>query len=253
MKNNRMIAVGLAFSLSLSLVPAPIFAQQVRTISGTAKNQAETPYSDYVVRARDMSTGITIARTTMLDQRGNFSLTELPGPNSYLVELVRVKQDGKDLPQERIVCAEGPFDLAKQPVRSDVAISCSRVRTLAGTAKDEADKPYTDYVVRARDMMAGSVDRTAVLDKDGNFVLTDLPRLDQYLVELVQIKKDGKDARQDRIICTEGPFDLAKQDVRRDIVISCGKVPVAWWLVGAATAAGITAGVVAEGQASPSR
>ena len=66
-----------------------------------------------------------------------------------------------------------------------------------------------------------------------------------YLVEL--LNRNGK------IVCTEGPFDMTRQTARDNVVISCGKVPAAWWLLGAAAAAGITAGIVAGGPASPTQ
>jgi hypothetical protein len=116
--------------------------------------------------------------------------------------------------------------------------------TLAGTAKDEAKKPYTDYTVRARDVKSGTQMPGVALDGQGNFSLTSLST-ENYLVELVN--KNGK------VVCTEGPFDLSKQAIKSDVIVDCGKVPAAWWLVGAAAAAGITAGIVAAGPASPSR
>jgi hypothetical protein len=116
--------------------------------------------------------------------------------------------------------------------------------TLAGTAKDEAKKPYTDYTVRARDVKSGTQTPGVALDGQGNFSLTSLST-ENYLVELVN--KNGK------VVCTEGPFDLSKQAIKGDVIVDCGKVPAAWWLVGAAAAAGVTAGVVAGGDASPSR
>ena len=127
------------------------------------------------------------------------------------------------------------------------ALFAQQSTSLAGTAKDEAKKPFTDYTVRARDVgqqNAGSIAATIALDAQGNFSLTGLPT-QKYLVELVN--KNGK------VVCTEGPFDLSQQAIKSDVVIDCGKVPAAWWLVGAAAAAGITAGIVAAGPASPSR
>jgi hypothetical protein len=97
--------------------------------------------------------------------------------------------------------------------------------------------------VRARDVKAGAIAESVALDGQGNFSLTGLSTMN-YLVELVN--KDGK------VVCTEGPFDMSKQAIKSDVTISCGKIPAAWWLLGAAAAAGVTAGVVA-GQASPSR
>ena len=114
--------------------------------------------------------------------------------------------------------------------------------TIAGTAKDEV-KRNEDYTVRARDISQGQIAATSPLDVEGRFSLANLSSAN-YLVELVR-SKDGK------VVCTEGPFDLATQAARDNVTIDCNKVPAAWWLLGAAAAAGITAGVVAT--ASPSR
>jgi hypothetical protein len=114
---------------------------------------------------------------------------------------------------------------------------------ISGTAKKEAKRPYTDYSVRARNVQQGVIAATVQLDQSGNF---SVPSIDpaNYLVELLDSK--GK------VVCTEGPFDLSKQPIRSNVNIECGK-PAAWWLLAAAGAAGITAGVVANDPASPSR
>ena len=118
--------------------------------------------------------------------------------------------------------------------------------TLAGTAKDEAKKPYSDYTARARDVKAGTIGGSTPLDTQGAFSLIGLTT-QNYLVEL--LNKDGK------VVCTEGPFDMSKQAIKSDVVVDCGGIPAAWWLVGAAAAAGITAGIIAANgpAASPSR
>ncbi|HTK29883.1 MAG TPA: hypothetical protein VL309_10045 [Vicinamibacterales bacterium] len=113
--------------------------------------------------------------------------------------------------------------------------------TLGGTAKKEAKKPYTDYTVRIRNVQQGQVAGTLPLDTDAKFTVPNLPPA-QYVVEL--LNHDGK------VVCTEGPFDMTHQLIKDDVDISCNHVPAAWWLVGAAAAAGITAGVLS---ASPSR
>lgn len=114
--------------------------------------------------------------------------------------------------------------------------------TINGTAKDEAKKPFTDFTVRARDINQGQIAGTSPLDSEGAFTLPNLAS-GKYAVELVN--KDGK------VVCTEGPFDMTTEAQRSGVVIDCNKVPAAWWIVGAAAAAGITAGVVTTG--SPSR
>ena len=114
--------------------------------------------------------------------------------------------------------------------------------TISGIAKKEAKKPYTDYTTRARDVQTGVIAGTATnADPDANFTITGLPPAN-YVVEL--LNKDGK------IVCTEGPYDLTKTFVKNDVDISCNKVPAAWWLLGIAAAAGITAGVVVANQSN---
>jgi len=114
--------------------------------------------------------------------------------------------------------------------------------TISGIAKKEAKKPYTDYTTRARDVQSGVIAGTATnADPDANFTITGLPPAN-YVVEL--LNKDGK------IVCTEGPYDLTKTFVKNDVDISCNKVPAAWWLLGVAAAAGITAGVVVANQSN---
>jgi len=112
--------------------------------------------------------------------------------------------------------------------------------SVRGTAKNEAKKPYTDYSVRARNVQQGQIGGTTQLDTDGNFSLASLPPA-QYAVEL--LNRDGK------VVCTEGPFNLAQQLAKDNVNISCNKVPAAWWLIGAAAAAGITAGVLTASSA----
>lgn len=115
--------------------------------------------------------------------------------------------------------------------------------TITGAADKEAKKPYTDYSVRARNVQAGSIASTVQLDAEGKFELAGVDPAN-YLVELINAK--GK------VVCTEGPFDLSKRPLKSGVTMECGN-PAAWWLLAAAGAAGLTAGVVANGPASPSR
>jgi hypothetical protein len=109
--------------------------------------------------------------------------------------------------------------------------------TLSGIAKKEAKKPYTDFTTRARNVQTGEIAGTATnQDPEANFTISGLPPAN-YMIELLN--------KQGTVICTEGPYNMTGQQlVKNDIDISCNKVPVAWWLLGAAAAAGITAGVV---------
>jgi hypothetical protein len=111
---------------------------------------------------------------------------------------------------------------------------------LAGTAEKKAEKPYTDYTVRARDVSAGTIASTTVLDSSAKFSLGSLV-LANYLVELVD--KGGK------VVCTEGPFQLSQAAAQKtNVNIDCGVPPAGWLLVAAAAAAGLTAGIVAGGE-----
>jgi hypothetical protein len=147
---------------------------------------------------------------------------------------------------QRIVAIAVAFSLASAAAETALLAAGQQTATIAGTAKDEAKKPYADYSVRARDVATGMISGNVPLNQDGNFSLPDLSSA-KYLVELVQHKNN-----QDKVICTEGPFDLTQQMLKNDVVIDCGKVPAAWWLLGAAAAAGITAGIVAANN-SPSQ
>jgi hypothetical protein len=126
-----------------------------------------------------------------------------------------------------------------------ISLAAQQTATISGEAKKEAKKPYTDYTTRARNVMGGQIAGTVMLDTNANFSLTGLPPAN-YVVELLD--HNGK------VVCTEGPFDLTgRMLTKTDVKISCNKVPAAWWLLGAAAAAGITAGVLAGGAASPSQ
>ncbi|MGE0451272.1 MAG: hypothetical protein AB7Q29_16995 [Vicinamibacterales bacterium] len=114
---------------------------------------------------------------------------------------------------------------------------------LAGRADDEAEKPYSRYTVQLRDIEDARVTGSLRLDEKARFEFSGLPEA-VYLVELL-------DARG-RVVCTEGPFDLRKDPATRDVVIACGHIPAAWWLLAGAATAGITAGALGQ-QASPSR
>ena len=119
--------------------------------------------------------------------------------------------------------------------------------SLGGTARNEAKKPFPEFTVQVRNISApGSpIAGSIALDPDGNFTLTDLTP-SKFVVEL--LNKKGK------LVCTEGPFDLtAAPMAKNDVVIDCNHVPVAWWLLAAAGAAAITAGVVSGAPDSASK
>lgn len=116
---------------------------------------------------------------------------------------------------------------------------------LSGTAEDEATRPIEKNTVRARLVDTGTIVVSAPLDAEAAFMLAGL-QPGNYVVELLD--------PQSRIVCTEGPFQLtAAVPLQTDIEIDCDRFPVAWWLLGAAAAAGVTTAVVVQDPASPSQ
>ena len=61
----------------------------------------------------------------------------------------------------------------------------------------------------------------------------------QYIVELVDQKN--------KIVCTEGPFDMSQSPIKSDVIVDCNKKVVTTSLIAAALAAGFTAGAVVGG------
>ena len=97
----RSTSVGVAVIVSLALGTSPLWAaaSQNVTVTGTAKKEAKRPYTNYVVRARQVDTG-QIAASAPLDGSANFEFTDMT-PASYLMELVNG--------QGKVVCTAGPF------------------------------------------------------------------------------------------------------------------------------------------------
>lgn len=114
----RIVATALAVIMAVGTAPA--FAQQATgTVSGKATDEAKKPYSDYVVQLRDVASG-QVASTKVLDDQGQFSFLGVGVPQTYLVELVKVKD-------KKIVCTEGPYPLTLAvPSKLDVNVSCGK-------------------------------------------------------------------------------------------------------------------------------
>ena len=116
----RRFKAGMAIAVIGAMIAAPLNAAGRQDagpgiLGGTAKDEAKKPYTDYTVRARDVSQG-TIAATVPLDSQARFSLSGLSTTN-LLVELVN--KDGK------VVCTEGPYLLTQAaPQKTDVNIAC---------------------------------------------------------------------------------------------------------------------------------
>lgn len=115
--------------------------------------------------------------------------------------------------------------------------------TVSGTAKKEAKRPYTSYSVRARAVADGSIAASVPLDGSAGFSIPDL-QPSTYVLELLN--------RDAQVVCTEGPLSLMQSTSKVSINCDRDRKPL-FLLLAAAAAAGITAGIVTSGDASPSR
>jgi hypothetical protein len=115
---------------------------------------------------------------------------------------------------------------------------------LAGKATDEVKPPYLEYTVQIRNTATGEMVASRTLDFEGKFSFPNLPLNQRYVVELVHVK-------QNRIVCTEGPYGLmAQAPSKADVNIDCGKPPALLWLLAAGAG---TAALLGATQASGSR
>jgi hypothetical protein len=102
---------------------------------------------------------------------------------------------------------------------------------LGGQATDKAKQPYSDYMVRVHGVNSVAIIQSVPLNAQGQFSLVNLALGQSYLVELFSVK-------QNKIICTEGPYNLNQtMNAKNDINIDCGKNPAAWLLAAGAGAA----------------
>jgi hypothetical protein len=120
----RNLKAGVALALAGSLLLGPLSAagQNRGFLSGEAKAEAKKPYSDYAVRARNVTTG-AIETTAILDPQGNFMLDGLTA-GKLVVELTKVGEN-------KVICSEGPFELKADAAgaafgQNDISIACNK-------------------------------------------------------------------------------------------------------------------------------
>ena len=124
---------------------------------------------------------------------------------------------------------------------------------ISGSAAAEVKKPYDPYTVRARDVSTNTIAQKTTLDANAEFAVNGL-NPGTFLIELV--KNAQPNGEGGKIICTAGPFTLQENAsqldlmIKKDANIRCNRPVAAWWLLGAAAAAGVTAGFAAGGTAS---
>jgi hypothetical protein len=134
--------------------------------------------------------------------------------------------------------------------RQDGVISGSAIAEVKGK------EPYTKYSVRARDVNTNQIVQSTALDAQAQYALNALAA-GSFIVELVRDAAPG--GQGGKVVCSEGPFTLRDQAAQnadsmliRGADIQCQNPAAAYWLLGAAAAAGLTAGIVAGGDpASP--
>jgi len=124
---------------------------------------------------------------------------------------------------------------------------------ISGSAAAEAKQPYTKYVIRARDTSNNAIAQATSLDAQGKFAVSGLAA-GSFLIELV--KGATPNGQGGKVVCTAGPFTLqdsgaqvADLMIKKGANVHCNRPTSAYLLLGAAAAAGVTAGIVAGGDA----
>jgi hypothetical protein len=122
---------------------------------------------------------------------------------------------------------------------------------ISGSAAAEAKQPYSQYIIRARDVSSNTIAQTTTMDANGEFALNGLAA-GTFMVELV--KGATPNGQGGKIICTAGPFTLQDANtqmndlmIKKGANVHCNRPVAAYWLLAAAAAAGIAAGIAAGG------
>jgi hypothetical protein len=122
---------------------------------------------------------------------------------------------------------------------------------ISGSAAAEAKQPFNQYIIRARDVSNNQIAQSTTLDANAEFALNGLTP-GSFMVELV--KGAAPNGQGGKIVCTAGPFTLQDSTsqvndlmIKKGANVQCNRPVAAWWLLGAAAAAGVTAGIVAGG------
>lgn len=126
-----------------------------------------------------------------------------------------------------------------------ISVAQQAAGSISGKATDQVKKPYNDYNVVLRNVQTGQQVATLPLDQAGQFSFPNVPLNQRYLVELVQ-------AKQNRVVCTEGPFGLVSGEVTSitNVNIDCKKSNALLYLIVGGLG---TAALLGTNQASGSR
>lgn len=140
--------------------------------------------------------------------------------------------------------------VAGSMVLSPLAAAGRQNGIISGSAAAEAKQPYDKYMVRAVDTSNNTIAQATTLDAQGKFAVNGLTA-GSFLIELVKGATPG--GQGGKVVCTAGPFTLQDGAAQVDLMIKkganihCNKPISSLWLLAAAGAAGVTAGVVANG------
>jgi hypothetical protein len=122
---------------------------------------------------------------------------------------------------------------------------------ISGSAAAEAKQPYSQYIIRGRDVTTNNIAQTTTLDANGEFALNSM-MAGTYMVELV--KGAAPNGQGGKIVCTAGPFTLQESTtqvndlmIKRGANVHCNRPVAAYYLIGSAAAAGVAAGLAAGG------
>ena len=125
---------------------------------------------------------------------------------------------------------------------------------IAGSAAAEAKQPYSNYIIRGRDVTTNNIAQTTTLDANGDFALNSM-MAGTYMVELV--KGAAPTGQGGKVVCTAGPFTLQDSTtqvndlmIKKGANVHCNRPMAGYYLLGAATAAGVTAGLAAATRTS---
>ena len=122
---------------------------------------------------------------------------------------------------------------------------------ISGSAVAEAKQPYSQYIMRARDVSNNQIVQSTTLDANAEFALNGLAP-GAFMIELV--KGATPNGQGGKVVCSAGPFtlqDSASQVndlmIKKGANVQCNRPVAAWYLLGAAAAAGITTGIASGG------
>lgn len=122
---------------------------------------------------------------------------------------------------------------------------------ISGSAAAEAKGNLSQYIMRALDVSNNNIVATTTLDANAEFALNGLSA-GTYMIQLV--RNAAPNGQGGKIVCQAGPFTLQDNNtqmndlmIKKGANVQCNRPVAAYYLLGAAAAAGIAAGIAAGG------